>query len=361
MFSLLQKTVVVFVTAAKKENTAWFSSIQLYDGSEKEGVAIGTIQMVFLLSSSVFSSAYAGRKGSRICNGYVRYFSENCSRVKCFVASSTVLSRRLYRMPAPTIPAQGVPFPFSTLLSSSMRFFSHSSNAVDCKNHRKERWITNMKGMQFHAAGAAHEMEVGQLKSGEWACQFILCTTTWEGLEEGGGNSGRLESRSSTLETSALPLSNGYSLSLGKTKTIKKRTSSVVSGSSFDIPTTPSGVACCTFSSPLSGVHKRHSLPLWSECTAKDQLVVRCIGTESFVRAFYRFLPNGSVIVVDGQVTLNCEAVLTKSGLVKQHTEVRLMQDRLRVAADVIRILYCGPHQNAETVQGRIHQAIYYA
>lgn len=244
------------------------------------------------------------------------------------------------------------------MLFSPVRFLSHCANAVKQRKTR-ERWVRNQGGIRFHACGAVHELEVGKLKGGAWACQFVFCTTTWEGVEENEGTSEKLGPKVFSVETLSSNLAKCHSSSLEKPKgrlSKKMPSGAVPFSSTSDNLSSPLSTTTCT-SSILLERQKWYGLQSWASCTAKEQIVVRCTGTEAFARAFQTCLSNSTVVEVDGEVVLHREALSAKNASVKDHTEIRITQDRLQAAADILRVLYCGPHQSVEVVQERIQEA----
>lgn len=236
-------------------------------------------------------------------------------------------------------------------LTSSLRCLSQSANATEHKKSKKERWMRGDEGVRFHAGGATHELEVGQLKNGEWACQFVLCTTTWEGLQEGGSNTSRGSGyKVLSLEGASADLSTRHvsTLEKAKGKLSKKNSSEAPFSSSLESPTS---------SAVLQAGQKLYGPLPWTACSAKEQLIVRCTGSEVFSRALYSLLSNGTIVELDGQVILHREVLLSKAALSKLHTEIRLTQERLRASVDAFRVLYCGPLQSIEEIQEKIHQA----
>lgn len=284
-----------------------------------------------------FSDTRAIRNPLTFFSGEVRHLPSYQVSVRHLDSSHSLSVRQQCGIRGSTMLFQGGRSSPAFPLTSSLRCLSQSANVTEHKKSKKERWMRGNEGVRFHAGGAAHELEVGQIKSGEWACQFVLCTTTWEGLREGGGDTSR---------------GSGHKvLSLEKAKgKLSQKTSPEVSFSSLQ--------DCPASSAILPAGQKLYGQLPWTACSAKEQLIVRCTGSEAFSRALYSLLSNGTIIELDGQVILHREMLHSKAALSKLHTEICLTQERLRASVDSFRVLYCGPLQSIETVQEKVQQAI---
>lgn len=153
--------------------------------------------------------------------------------------------------------------------------------------------------MYFHAAGAAHDMDIGKV-NGELMCQFTFITTAWQTEEQ-------QRWYEKYAPGAGVGTATVYSSSSSPSFLSQRTTSSSEESGHHHHHNNSSSSNAQKMSpqyadnaSPSGGLNMR---PF---ATRKEQLLVRCSGSETFLRALAPLLSqNGTMVELAGTLTLH--------------------------------------------------------